>query len=74
MKKIAVTKWNGQETDVDLDQFLRSYLYQLDYVRDVARHHGEGGAFIRAQEVMEKILTEEFNEIHEVQQSLGVFK
>ena len=74
MKKIAVTKWNGQEADIDLDQFIRSYLYQLDYVRTVSRNHGELGAFIRAQEVMEKILTEEFNEIHEVQQALGVFK
>ncbi len=72
MRKIAITKWNGDEADIDIDQFIRSYLYQLDFVSEVARRHGELSAYNQAYDALVKILTKEFDDTYALQQCIEV--
>ena len=67
MRKIAITKWNGNEADIGVDEFIRSYLYQLDHVEAVARRHGCLNVYHHAYEALEKILTREFDDIYGLQ-------
>ncbi len=71
MRKIAITKWNGDETDISIDEFIRAYLYQLDDVQDVARKHGMLPAYHHAHNVLVRILSCEFDDIYNLQQCIG---
>ena len=72
MRKIAITKWNGAEADIDINEFIRSYLYQLDHVEDVARRHGMLPDYLKAHSVLMKILIKEFDDTYDIQQCIEV--
>ena len=68
MRTIAITKWNGSEADIGVEEFIRSYLYQLDHVETVARRHGSLNVYHHAYDALVKILTREFDDNYGMQQ------